>query len=135
MVMAWLTVKPNALATGITVALALVAEPTVVAPAVPAVAMTALSRSAPVSIRIVWPAPKSATLATLMLVAPTAEAAGKAVADCNKKSLQLLSVSAPSGNRPALLLITTAAAPGRPPPAAPGVGARQPLIPAPEMAW
>src|SRR5262249_6521539 len=109
--------------------------PAGVAPAVPTVAMTAVSRSAPVSIRIVWPATKSATLATLMLVAPAAEAAGKVVAGCNRKSVQLLSVSTPSGKRPALLLMATAAAPGRPkPPAAPGVGMRQLRCPAPEAA-
>ena len=79
--------------------------PTVVAPAVPTVAMTAVSRFAPVSIMIVWPAAKSATLATLILVAPAAEAAGSVVAACNRKSVQLLSVSGPSGKRPALRLV------------------------------
>jgi hypothetical protein len=48
----------------------LVAAPTVVAPAVPTVAMTAVSRLASVSIIIVWPAAKSTTLETLILVAP-----------------------------------------------------------------
>src|SRR5215813_7525505 len=105
-------------------------------PLPPAVeATTAVSWFAPLSMVMVWPAIKSATLATLMLVAPAAEAAGKLVAGCNRKSVQLLSVSTPSGKRPALLLIATAAAPGRPkPPAAPGVGTRQPLCPAPEIA-
>jgi hypothetical protein len=46
----------------------LVAVPTVVAPAVPTVAMTAVSRLAPISIIVVWPAPKSATLATFDIV-------------------------------------------------------------------
>ena len=111
MVMVWPALKPIALATGITVAPAPVAAPTVVAPAVPTVAMTAVSRFAPVSIIIVWPAAKSATLATLILVAPAAEAADRVVAGCVRKSVQLLSVSRPSGKRPALLL---AAARGRP---------------------
>src|ERR1017187_5834878 len=103
MAMVWPAVKPIPLATGITVAPTLVAAPTVVAPAEPTVAMTAVSRFEPVSIVIVWPGPKSATLATLMLVAPSAEAADRVVAGCNRKSVQLLSVSAPSGKRPALL--------------------------------
>ena len=42
----------------------MVAVLTVVAPAVPTVAITADSMFAPLSIRIVWPAEKSATLAT-----------------------------------------------------------------------
>ena len=138
MVMVWPAVKPAALATGITVAPTLVAAPTVVAPAVPTVAMTAVSRFAPVSIIIVWPAAKSATLATLMLVAPAAEAAGRVVAGCNRKSVQLLSVSAPSGKRPALrwgVLAAGAPGPPKPPRPAPGAGTRQPLSPAPEVAW
>ncbi len=109
MVMVWPALKPAALATGITVAPTSVAAPTVVAPAVPTVAMTAVSRFAPVSIIIVWPAAKSATLATLILVAPAAEAADRVVAGCNRKSVQLLSVSRPSGKRPALLLGVLAA--------------------------
>ena len=114
MVMVWPALKPIALATGITVAPTSVAVPTVVAPAVPTVAMTAVSRFAPVSITIVWPATKSATLATLMLVAPAAEAADRVVAVCVRKSVQMLSVSAPSGKRPTLLLVAPAAeAPAR----------------------
>ena len=121
MVMVWPALKPIALATGITVAPTSVAAPTVVAPAVPTVAMTAVSRFAPVSIMIVWPAAKSATLATLILVAPAAEAADRVVAGCIRKSVQLLSVSAPSGKRPALLLVAPAAeAAGPKPPAAAG---------------
>ena len=57
-------VKPRPLATGIRVAPVVVAVLTVVAPAVPTVAITADSMFAPLSIRIVWPAEKSATLAT-----------------------------------------------------------------------
>src|ERR1017187_7860394 len=138
MVMVWPAAKPAPLATGITVAPTLVAAPTVVAPAVPTVAMTAVWRFAPVSIIIVWPAPKSATLATLILFAPAAEAADRVLAGCNRKSLQLLSVSRPSGKRPALLwgvLAAGAPAPPKPPRPAPGVGTRQPLSPAPEAAW
>ena len=59
---------------------------------------------APVSMLIVWPAAKSATLATLILVAPAAEAADRVVAACVRKSVQLLSASRPSGKRPTLLL-------------------------------
>jgi hypothetical protein len=50
----------------------------------------------------VRPALKLATLATLMLFAPGSEAAVIVVAGCTRKSSQLLSVSCPSGNRPAL---------------------------------
>jgi hypothetical protein len=74
-VMVWPALKPAPLATGITIVPTLVAVPTVVAPAVPTAAMTAVSRLAPVSIIIVWPVPKSATLATLILFAPAAETA------------------------------------------------------------
>src|SRR6185312_8037811 len=95
---------PVALATGITVAPAAVAVPTVEAPAVPTVAITPVSRFAPESILTDWPALKPATLATLMLFAPAAEAANNAVVGSVKKSVQLLSVSAPSGKRPALVL-------------------------------
>ena len=76
-VIVWPVLKPNPLATGITVAPTLMAVPTVVPPAVPTVAMTAVSRFAPVSIIIVWPAAKPATLVTLILFAPEAEAAGR----------------------------------------------------------
>ena len=125
MVMVWPALKPAALATGITVAPTSVAVPTVVPPAVPTVAMTAVSRFAPVSIMIVWPAPKSATLATLILFAPAAESAGRVVAACNRKSRQLLSVSAPSGKRPALLIgARLAAGPPRPRPPLPAAGRR-----------
>jgi hypothetical protein len=48
--MVWPAMKPNALATGITVAPALVVVPTIVAPGVPTVAITAVSRFPPVSI-------------------------------------------------------------------------------------
>src|ERR1039458_8423820 len=102
------------------------------------VAMTAVWRFAPVSIIIVWPAAKSATLATLILVAPAAEAADRVVAGCNRKSVQLLSVSRPSGKRPALLsgaLAAGAAGPPKPPRPEPGVGTRQPLSPDPDVAW
>jgi hypothetical protein len=102
MVMLCPAVKPNGLATGIAVAPAVVAVRTVVAPAVPTVAMTAVSEFAPESTISFWPAAKSATLATLMLVAPPAESADMVVAGCTWKSLQLLSVSRPSGNRPEL---------------------------------
>src|SRR5690348_11712331 len=103
MVMVWPKLKPVALATGITVAPTPVAVATVVAPAVPTVAMMAVSSFAPVSILIVWPAENSATLATLILVAPLAEGADKVVAGVVRKSVQLLSLSRPSGKRPALV--------------------------------
>src|SRR5450432_3119138 len=135
MAMVWPAAKPAPLATGITVAPTLVATPTVVAPAVPTVAMTAVWRFAPVSIIIVWPAAKSATLATLILVAPADEAAERVVAACNRKSLQLLSVSRPSGKRPALLSGVLAAGPPKPPRPGPGVGTRQPLAPNPDAPW
>ena len=86
----------------------LMAAPTVVAPAPPTVAMTACSMFAPESMMIALPVLKSATLATLTLFAPAAEAADRVVAACNRKSVQLLSVSAPSGKRPELLLIAAA---------------------------
>ena len=127
--------KASALATGIAVAPAPVAALTVVAPAVPTVAMTAVSRFAPVSILIVWPAPKPATLATLMLVAPAAEAADRVVAACIRKSLQLLPVSAPSGKRPALVLVAPAT--DRRPEAARRAGRRHvaATLLRPEAAW
>jgi hypothetical protein len=53
MVIDWPALKPIPLATGITVAPASVAAPDVVAPAVPIVAMTAVSWLAPASIRSV----------------------------------------------------------------------------------
>ena len=108
-VMVWPFLKPVALAAGRTVAPTSVAVRTVVAPAVPTVAMTAVSRFAPVSIMTFWPASKPSTLVTLMLVAPAAEAVDRVAAACVTKSVQLLSVSAPSGKRPALVLV----APGR----------------------
>ena len=49
----WPALKPVALATAMTVALTLMAVLTVVAPAVPTVAITAVSRFAPVSIKSV----------------------------------------------------------------------------------
>ena len=112
--MVWPALKPAAPATGITVAPTLVAAPTVVAPPVPTVAMTAVSRLAPVSIMIVCPAAKSVTPATLILLAPAADAADRMVAGCNRKSVQLLSVSRPSGKRPALLSIAGPAPVGWP---------------------
>src|SRR5208283_3712004 len=108
---------------------------TVVAPAVPTVAITAVSKSAPVSIMIVWPASKPATLATLMLVAPLPEGVDRMVAACNRKSLQLLSLSTPSGKRPALVLVPPAAANSPKSPTEPGTGTKQPLCPSPEAAW
>jgi hypothetical protein len=81
----------------------------VVAPAVPTVAMTAVSEFEPESIRIVWPERKPSVLVTLILVASAGEAADKVAAACVRKSVQLLSVSAPSGNRPALVLIMVGA--------------------------
>lgn len=128
--------KPIGLATGITVAPSAVAELTVVAPAVPTVEMTAGSALAPESTVIAWPAVKPATLATLMFVAPAAAPAGKVVAGCTMKSVQLLSVSAPSGKRPALLLVADAAkAAGPKPPLAIGEVTKQPSFPVPEVAW
>src|SRR5262245_51322251 len=130
--MAWPAANPNTLATGITVAPAFVAAPTVVPPAVPTDAMTTVSRFASASIVIVWPGAKSATLATLIFVAPAADAAAVIVAGCSRKSVQLLSVSAPSGKRPALLCgVTCAPAPPKRP--GPGVGTRQPPSPVPDF--
>ena len=103
-VMVWPPLKPTALARGITFAPAAVAALTVVAPAVPTAAMSAVSRFAPVSIRIVSPGSNPSTLATLTLVAPDADEADSMVADAVMKSSQLLSVSRPSGKRPALVL-------------------------------
>src|SRR3954447_26297864 len=80
------------------------ALPVVEAPAVPIVSITAVSRFSPVSTLIVWPAEKSVMLGTLTFVAPAAEPIGRAVAGCTRKSVQLLSLSNPSGKRPALLL-------------------------------
>ena len=53
-----------------------------------------------------------------------------------RKSLQLLSVSAPSGNRPALVLVPSAVAEKGPKPlAVPGAGAWHPLFSEPETPW
>src|SRR5262249_56592248 len=104
----------------------------------PTGAMPGVSTVARGSTVIVGPAAKSATLATLMLVAPASEAAESVVAGCSRKSVQLLSVSAPSGKRPALrcgVLTAGAAGPPKPPRPGPGVGTRQPLSPAPQAAW
>ena len=79
----------------------------VVAPAVPTAEMATVSTFTPESIRIAWPEWKPSVPETLMLVAPAAEVADKVAAACVRKSVQLLSVSAPSGNRPALALIAT----------------------------
>src|SRR5690349_14152128 len=65
-VMGWPGLNPNAPATGIAVAPAVVAAAAVVLPAVPTAAIVAVSWFAPVSIVIVWPAAKSATPATLI---------------------------------------------------------------------
>src|SRR3954469_17318594 len=130
--------KPSALETGSTVAPTPLAADSVVAPDVPTVAITAVSTLAPASMVIVWPTAKSATLSTLRLVAPARDAAESVVAGCNRKSLQLLSVSAPSGKRPALrcgVLTAGVAAPPNPPRPLPGVGTRQPLSPAPDLPW
>ena len=69
---------------------------------------------------------------------PAAESADSIVAVCSRKSLQLLSVSVPSGKRPVLVLgVLTGAAPPRMPklprPAL-GAGAVQPLWPEPDIA-
>ena len=56
--------------------------------------------------------------------------AGSDDADCVRKSAQLLSVSRPSGKRPALRLAPPPCPPPRPPVA--GTTARQPLWPAPD---
>src|SRR6476659_213858 len=103
-VMVWTLLKPAALATGIADAPTAVAVPTIEPPAVPTVEMTPVSRFAPESILMLWPALKPATLETLILVAPAADAADNAVVGSVTKSVQLLSVSAPSGKRPALVL-------------------------------
>src|SRR5258708_38821070 len=113
-----------------------VLTPSVVPPAVPAGGMTGVSRFAAESIISVGPTPKS-TLAALILSAPAAESAARVVAACNRKSRQLLSVSAPSGKRPALLLVAPVAGPPRPPGPLPALGdcTLQPPCPAPEAAW
>src|SRR5437763_15125120 len=134
MVMVWPGLKPAALSTGMTVAPASAAVRTVVAPGVPTLAMTALSRLSPRSMLIVWPGPKPATLATLTLVCPGAKAIGMVVVACKRKSVQLLSVSAPSGKRPTLRSPAVKAAAGPKPRPAPGEGTRQPACPAPDDA-
>src|SRR5579863_7402337 len=101
--------KPIAAATGMTVAPAAVAAAAVVAPAVPTVAITAVSLAAPVSMVIVWPGLKPSTLSTFILVAAVAVATDRVAAAWVKKSPQLLAVSAPSGKRPALVLVRAAA--------------------------
>ena len=65
-VMAWSLRKPMGLPTCSTVAPAAVATSIVVPPAVPTVAITAVSKFAPASIRMVSPGPNPSTLATLM---------------------------------------------------------------------
>lgn len=127
-VMLWPGPKPIALATGRAVAPALVSLRTVVPPAVPTVAMEAVSRFSLKSIITIWPAERSATLATLILFVPAAESAARVIAVCTRKSRQLLPVSAPSGNRPALL-IGAFPEPSRPkgPLGALGEGTLQPL--------
>jgi hypothetical protein len=102
------------------VAPAAVSALTVVAPAVPTVAISAVSRFAPESIRTVSPGLKPSTLATLILVAPATEAKDRVVAGDVTKSLQLLPVSAPSGNRPALVFDALAGANGLAPATSPG---------------
>jgi hypothetical protein len=87
-------------ATGKTVAPAAVAVPNVVAPGVPTLAITADSTEVPASIIIFWPALNPATAATFIFDDPAADAAERFVVVCNRKSVQLLSVSAPSGNSP-----------------------------------
>src|ERR1043166_6418003 len=133
-VMVWPGLNPNAPATGIAVAPAVVAAGAVGLPAGPPDAMGAVSWFAPVSIVIVWPAAKSATPATLILVAPAAAPAGRVVAGCTRKSAQLLSVSTPSGKRPALRCGMRAPCPPKPPrpPPAPGGGTRHPPSPIPD---
>lgn len=108
-VIVWPFVKPVTLCAGRIVAPTAVEARNVVAPAVPTVERIADSAFAPESMRIVWPGRKPAVLATLMLVAPRSEGADKDAAACVRKSVQLLSVSAPSGNRPALVLMATGA--------------------------
>ena len=101
--------------------------------------MTAVSAFAPVSIVIVCPATKSATLATLMLVAPAADATGRMVAACTRKSVQLLSrvgavreaARAPVGRVAGRGERRTGP---KPAPEA-GVGTRQPLCSAPDTPW
>ena len=98
------------------------AAASVVAPAVPTVAITAVS-----SVRAGIDQNRLAggeirTLATLILLAPAADAADSVVAGCTRKSVQLLSVSAPSGKRPRLRA-------RRPPAAAAGTTTMQPPLP------
>src|SRR5882757_8784516 len=107
MEMVWPLLKPVTLAVGRTVAPTPVEALNVVAPAVPTVAMIAFSRFAPESIRIACPGRKPSILVTLMLVARAGEVADKVATACVRKSLQLLSLSAPSGNRPELVFVAT----------------------------
>src|ERR1700682_1748190 len=108
-VIVWPLPKPVTLTAGRRVAPASVEVRTVVAPAVPTAAMTAVSVFAQESIWTVWPGRKPSVLATLMFVAPAADVADKDAAACVEKSVQLLSLSSPSGNRPALVLMATGA--------------------------
>src|SRR3954451_4508166 len=136
MVIRWSVLKPNTLATGMVVVPTGMALPMVEAPAVPIVSITALSRFSPVSMLILSPTEKSSTFGTLMFFAPAAEPVGRLVAGCTRKSVQLLSVSMPSGKRPALLLLAeTGEDAGAKPPDEAGAGTRQPFFPVPEMAW
>src|SRR3954453_3630633 len=108
-VIVWPLLKPVTLCAARTVAPVPVEARNVVAPAVPTVERIAVSAFAPESMRIVWPGRKPSVLATLMLVAPASEAADKEADACVEKSVQLLSVSAPSGTRPALVSMATGA--------------------------
>ena len=120
-VMASPVLKPAIPPTGISVEPTLTAPSAAVPPGVPTVAMTAVSRSAPVPILIVCPAARPVTVAILILDVPASEAAARAVPGAVRKSRQLLSASWPSGMRPALV------------PAA-GAVTRQPLSAGPETA-
>ena len=99
-------------------------------------AITAVSRPAPLSILIVYPALKPITLATLILVVAMADGTDKVVAGDVRKSLQLLSVSWPSGKRPELVSEAPSAETTAPK-TVPGPGAvtKQPPAVAAEVAW
>ena len=110
MMMCWPPWKGKASATFITVAPSLVPFWTMVAPAVPTAAMTRVSEEAPESIVILFPTLKPLTFATLMFIAPALAAAESGADVWVRKSVQLLSVSAPSGKRPELVFVAAAAA-------------------------
>ena len=98
-------VKPAALTTGRVVTPGLVAALIVVPPVVPMVAMVAVSLVVPVPIITFWPGLKPATLLIFTLLVSAHAGVTRVIAFCTIKSLQLLSLSFPSGKRPTLILV------------------------------